>query len=243
MKSSIWFFCIAALIAVNAAGQPFPGERQGPSVPQMKRSVDAILGYLDVDGGGRLSKDEILDPREKLFRDWDLDGDDLLSLEEYEILLGAMANIRFELRFELADTDKDGSYSWSEFRFYQGAAGIFAETVLARLILPSMIGPGTAGEPEKDLFRELDVNSDKTLSRLEVSKARQLLATEAYKKLDEDEDGFLQLAEFQKSAEMLFTQLDKDEDKLLSAVELAQSVPALSSASSAPRRGRSRRRR
>lgn len=104
-------------IAVSALVTALSGTVQAQSLP-----VAALVGLVDTNGDGTVSRDEIVAARERLFERLDANNDGNLDAGEIEALRDAIMDRALAVQARLAsqwrrmDTDRDGNVTVEEFR-------------------------------------------------------------------------------------------------------------------------------
>lgn len=86
-----------------------PGDMAGPALPHASEQTREQRRFdrLDRDRDGRITRNEMLAPRVKDFRKLDVDGNNLLTFEEWAVATGN--------RFKAADANGDGALERGEF--------------------------------------------------------------------------------------------------------------------------------
>jgi Ca2+-binding EF-hand superfamily protein len=184
------------------------------------RSVEGYLKALDLDGDGLVSREEYA----AAFHVMDIDGDGKLSKEEY-FLGGA-------LPFKKLDKDGDGVITFEEFQKGYDIMDKDNDGQLTRAEFMVLFreAPKVRNSVD-DYLKALDLDGDGFVSREEYEAAFRVmdidgdgkLSKEEYflggalpfKKLDKDGDGVITFEEFQKGYDIL----DKDKDGLVSRAE------------------------
>ena len=185
------------------------------------RTVEGYLKALDLDGDGLVSREEYA----AAFHVMDIDGDGMLSKEEY-FLGGA-------LPFKKLDKDGDGVITFEEFQKGYDIMDKDNDGQLTRaefMVLFKREAPKVENTVEGYL-KALDLDGDGFVSREEYEAAFRvmdidgdgMLSKEEYflggalpfKKLDKDGDGVITFEEFQKGYDIL----DKDKDGQVSRAE------------------------
>ena len=184
------------------------------------RSVEGYLKALDLDGDGLVSREEYA----AAFHVMDIDGDGKLSKEEY-FLGGA-------LPFKKLDKDGDGVITFEEFQKGYDIMDKDNDGQLTRAEFMVLFreAPKVRNSVD-DYLKALDLDGDGFVSREEYEAAFRVMDIDGdgkltkeeyflggalpFKKLDKDGDGVITFEEFQKGYDIL----DKDKDGLVSRAE------------------------
>ncbi len=81
----------------------------------MGRGPAVMLQKLDLDGDGRVTREEALRARSQELEKYDTDGDGQLTVQEYERLWLDYARPMMVRRFQMHDTDADGRITKEEY--------------------------------------------------------------------------------------------------------------------------------
>jgi hypothetical protein len=85
------------------------GDAEGPDLPEASEQTreQRRYGHIDKDRDGKITRNEMLAPRVRDFRKLDVDGNNLLTFEEWAV--------KTSNRFKAADANGDQSLSATEF--------------------------------------------------------------------------------------------------------------------------------
>ena len=209
-------------------------EQKGGKSP--KQHGDALFQKLDANGDGKITKDELPERGAQKLSRLDRNKDGIIDRKEFD----AMSRRRgggggdWGKRLKAMDANKDGSVSKDEWkgrpehfaRLDSDKDGVISSSEIDAFSKRARQQGGWKNRPGDALFRRLDTNGDKKISKEEWK-----LNADLFAKFDANGDGFVTADEVTpktrgdempagRGADAMFRKLDKNKDGKIDATEM-----------------------
>jgi Ca2+-binding EF-hand superfamily protein len=212
-------------------GENRPGEKGGET------RVKEMLRRLDKNGDRKISEDEVPERAKAFFKKLDKNKDGVVDVAEMKSMQGAgrrRGGADWAKRIRTMDVDKNGSVSREEWkgrpdsfaRLDSDKDGVLSGKEIDAFAKRATKRGGWKNRPGDALFRRLDVDKDKR-----ISKAEWKLNPELFARFDANADGYISLDEVTpktrgdemptgKMSEKFIRKYDKNKDGSVDATEL-----------------------